>query len=107
MSGTKIPRILQFFVNFAFGLAALALFIRFLFRLFGANIQAEVTQIIYESTSPLLDPFRGIFLPYVIEPGNVVEFSTIIAIIFYLLAAYLIIELIRFVSHQSEKFEST
>jgi uncharacterized protein YggT (Ycf19 family) len=88
--------VLKGLINFAFGLANVGLMIRLLFRLFGANPSAPFVDFLYESTAPLLAPFRGIFTPYVIEPGLVLEFSTIIAIAIYSLVAWLLIEFIDF-----------
>jgi uncharacterized protein YggT (Ycf19 family) len=105
MSEINIANILKGLVNFAFGLAALGLVARFFFRLFGANPAADFTEFVYESTAPLLDPFRYVFLPYVIEPGNVIEFSTIIALVFYLIVAYLLIALIDFVEQRSVEYK--
>ncbi len=84
-------------INFVFSLAIIGLLVRFLLRLFGANPEAEFTDFVYDSTAPLLDPFRNVFNPYVIEPGNVLEFSTLLAIGAYLLLAYLIVEFIYYV----------
>lgn len=105
MSEFNIARILKGIINFAFGLAAFALVIRFLFRLFGANPEADFTQFVYNSTSPLLDPFRYVFLPYVIEPGNVIEFSTILALVFYLIIAYFLIVLIDFAESRTREYK--
>lgn len=84
-------------INFVFSLAIIGLLVRFLLRLFGANTGAAFTKFIYSSTAPLLDPFRNVFTPYVIEQGNVLEFSTLLAIGAYLLLAYLIVEFIYYV----------
>lgn len=79
-------------VNVIFGFILFGLLIRFLFRLFDANTEAKITEFVYNSTGPLLDPFRGVFRPDTIEPGNVVEYSSLVAIIFYMLFAWLIIQ---------------
>jgi uncharacterized protein YggT (Ycf19 family) len=81
-------------VNFITGLIVLGLLIRFLFRLLGANPGSGIVEFIYISTSPLLDPFRGIFPTDVIDPNNVLEYSSLIAIIFYLLFAWIVVVLI-------------
>lgn len=90
-------------INFTFGLALIGLGLRFLFRLFGASVTADFTQFLYESTAPLLEPFRGIFQSAVIEPGNVFEFSTLIAMAIYTLIAWLLVELVRFVQYSSQQ----
>ncbi|KXK26169.1 MAG: YGGT family protein [candidate division WS6 bacterium OLB20] len=94
MSRFSLSDFLVGLINFTFGLAMLGLVFRFLFRLFGANPTADIVEFLYTSTAPLLSPFRGIFEPYVVDPGNVLEFSTLIAIAFYALAAWLLTELV-------------
>lgn len=89
-------------INIAFSISEIGLFLRFLFRLFGANPDAPFVEFLYNSTSPLLYPFRGIFEPYVIEQEFVFEFSTLIAIAIYALIAWLLAELVRFVHRQAK-----
>ena len=67
---------------------------RFLLRLFGASIGAPFTQWVYASSEPLLYPFRGIFTTRVVEPGYIVEFSTLFAIIAYAIAADLLTDIL-------------
>lgn len=86
-------------INLVSATIIVGLLIRFFFRLFGANTDAGFVEFVYESTSTLLDPFRGIFTPYVIEPGNVFEFSTIVAIVIYSIVAWLLVELISYISY--------
>lgn len=81
-------------INFVFGLVILGLSVRFLFRLFDANSEDSLVKFIYNSTSPLLDPFRGIFPPDAIEPGSVLEYSTLMAILFYMIFVWFLAELI-------------
>lgn len=100
MKKNPVPMLLTGAINFAFSLAAVGLVIRLLFRLFGANPEAGFTMFVYNSTSPLLEPFRGVFSPYVIEPGNVLEISTILALVIYLFIAYLINELIFYLTER-------
>lgn len=97
----RLTRIIITLIDVVFGLAVLGLFIRFLLRLFGANPAAEFTQFIYNSTAPLLDPFEGIFRSYVINPGNVIELSTLVAIVVYLIIAYLLVELVEYISYNA------
>ena len=99
-----MARILTAAVNFAFSFAAIALLVRLFLRLFGANPEAGFTKFIYDSTSPLLEPFRGVFSPYQIEPGNVLELSTILALVIYLVIAYLLTELIVTIAKRNERY---
>jgi len=98
----NITALLTGLINVSFSISGIGLFLRFLFRLFGANPEAPFTQFLYNSTSPLLYPFRGIFEPYVIEQEFVFEFSTLIATAIYALIAWLLTELVRFIARQSE-----
>lgn len=94
----SIPSVLIGFINLFLFAVELFLGLRFLLRLFGANVQAPFVQFIYSSSTPLLEPFRGIFPVRVIESGMVMEFSTLFAILMYALFAYLIMELIAWVA---------
>lgn len=85
-------------VNFSFGLAVIGLSLRMLFKLLDANPDSGFVSFLYNSTSPLLSPFRGIFENPAVEPGHILEFTTLIAIAVYVLLAYLIIELVEFLS---------
>jgi uncharacterized protein YggT (Ycf19 family) len=100
----RVAYTLNAIVNFVFGLIATGLIIRFLFRLFGANPSAPIVLFIYRSTAPLLEPFRNIFAPVVVDPGNVLEFSTLVAIVFYLLFAWLLTEIISYVSYRTRTY---
>ncbi len=97
----SISSLLITIVNAIFGLALIALVLRFFLRLFGANPSAGFTDFIYSSTSPLLDPFRGIFRPVEVVAGGYLEFSTLFAIVIYLLLAWLITEFISYLDYYS------
>lgn len=105
MRKIDVVYILEGLINFTFGLAVLGLFIRFLFRLFAANPESGIVKFLYDSTNPLLTPFRNIFEPYVIESKYVFEFSTLIAITFYVLIAWLLIEFIEFIVYSAGKYK--
>lgn len=92
-------------INFVFSLAILGLLLRFFLRLFGANPGADFTEFIYNSTTPLLDPFQNVFTPYVIEQGNVLEFSTLLAIAAYMFLAYIVIEFIYYIEANTRREE--
>ncbi|HVX93202.1 MAG TPA: YggT family protein [Candidatus Dojkabacteria bacterium] len=90
----NVPSFIGAMVDFVFGLVVLGLGLRFLFRLFGANPNADFTKFLYNSTATLLEPFRNIFTPYVVDKGYVFEFSTLIAIVIYSLVAWLLVEFV-------------
>lgn len=70
---------------------------RFLMRLFGANPATPFVRWIYETSQPILYPFRGIFPPQVIESGFVFEFTTLFAMVAYAVLGFVIIELVRLI----------
>lgn len=100
MSKYTIAEILSFIVNLVFGFIVLGLLIRFILRLLGANPEAGFSAFIYNSTNPLLDPFRGIFTPYT-SGGNVIEFSTLVAILVYLFIAWILNEFIASIAYNA------
>jgi hypothetical protein len=101
MDRSRTTALLIGMLDFVFSLAAIGLFLRFLFRLFGANPSSPFVDFLYSSTAPLLSPFEGIFRSYTIERGYVIEFSTLIALVMYMLIAWLFVALVSFVYEQT------
>jgi uncharacterized protein YggT (Ycf19 family) len=99
----SIPQVLTGAINLVSGIIVTALGIRLLLRLFGANPDAGFVEFMYDSTGVLLHPFRNIFEPYVVEPGNVLEFSTLVAIVIYLFIGWLLVETVVFIDSSSRK----
>ena len=89
---TKPARILTRFVDILLGLVVVALALRLVLKLFGANSAADFVAWVYITTDPLLEPFRGMFPAPVVEPGFILEFSTLFAILAYSILAWLLIE---------------
>ena len=85
-----LVEIFSFIVNLFLGL-------RLLLRLFDANRNAAFAKFIYDSSNPLLEPFRGIFPIHVLSPGYVFEFSTLFAMLVYTFISYLIFELLNWI----------
>ena len=75
-----------------FGFIEVLLAIRFILRLFGANAQAGVAQLIYGVTGPLVAPFQGLFGTVQVE-GSVFESQSLVALVVYALVAWLIVKL--------------
>lgn len=73
-------------VWYVFNLIAILLALRILLRALGANPFAGFSSLIYSITAPLLIPFNGLF-PASAAGGNVVEWSSVLAILVYLLLA--------------------
>lgn len=80
-------------IHFVLGIVEVFLSVRFLLKIFGANPANAFTAFIYESTTPLLDPFRNMFPTQTFHGQYILEFSTLFAVIIYALAAYLLAEL--------------
>ena len=76
-------------VYLVFGLIETLIAIRFILRLLGANSEAGFAQFIYGITAPFIAPFVGLF-GTVRASGSVLEPESIVAIIVYALAAWLL-----------------
>lgn len=87
-------RLLEKLINFLVGIVEIFLVLRFLLRLFGANPFSPFVFWLYGVTEPLLNPFRGMFPAPRIEGFAVVEFTILVAILIYMLAGYVLIEII-------------
>lgn len=81
-------------VNLFVGAVELVLGLRFFFKLFGANANQGFVSWIYEMSSGLLDPFRGIFPSKVFENQYVLEFTTLFAMLIYAVVGLLIVAVI-------------
>jgi uncharacterized protein YggT (Ycf19 family) len=73
-------------VWYVFNLIAILLALRILLKALGANPFAGFSSLIYSITAPLLIPFNGLF-PASAAGRNVVEWSSVLAIVVYLLIA--------------------
>lgn len=81
-------------IMFAVAVVVVLLAIRFLFILFGANSANGFVNFIYSITFPLAQPFFGIF-GYKVHYGvSRVEVASIVAIVVYGIAGYLLARLI-------------
>ncbi|MGB8644826.1 MAG: YggT family protein [Anaerolineae bacterium] len=67
--------------------------IRFILRLFGANPDAGFAQFIYGLTAPLVAPFAGLFGTPLFG-GSAFEFTSLVAMLIYVLLAWVIVKLI-------------
>lgn len=68
---------------------------RFILKMIGANPNSGFVTLIYSVTNPLTLPFMGIVRP-VADGPNLIEWSTFIAALVYLLLAYGVVELFKF-----------
>lgn len=87
-------RILEGLISLVMGIIEIFLGLRFIFRLLDANPRAPFVAWLYQNTQPLLNPFRNIFPTPRLAHGYVLEFSTLVALIVYMFAGYLLLELV-------------
>jgi hypothetical protein len=76
-----------------FGIVMGLLAIRFILRLLGANEAAGFARFIYSASGPFVAPFNNLFS----NPGNggsVLELNTIVAILVYMLVAWLVVKVL-------------
>lgn len=92
-------RIMVIFINFIVGIIEVFLGFRFLFKLFGASQSAPFVNWLYATTEPLLNPFSGIFPSPVLQGRYLVEFTTLVALLVYMLIGYLLIQLVMALSN--------
>jgi uncharacterized protein YggT (Ycf19 family) len=76
--------------------------LRFVLKLFGANANNGFVDWVYEMSSVLLEPFRGIFGAKVFENQYVLEFSTLFALLVYSIFGLLLIWLITAVTPETD-----
>lgn len=74
------------------GLINTLLFVRFVFKMLGAN-RVGIVNFLYELTDPLSLPFYGIFGITAVS-DKVFEWTTLVAILFFFLLAYAIVKLL-------------
>ncbi|HYK08056.1 MAG TPA: hypothetical protein VEW42_00990 [Candidatus Eisenbacteria bacterium] len=83
------------------GLLEILLGFRFVLRVVGANPYSIFASFIYNLSYPFVFPFQGILAtPY--SGGNVVEWFTLIAMVVYLVLAYILIEFLQLIKPVSQ-----
>lgn len=75
------------------GIIEVLLFFRLILKLFGANTGAGFTNFIYTISWPFTSPFNSVFGTSRVE-GSVFEWTTILAMLVYLLVAWGIVKLL-------------
>ncbi len=93
-------------VFYLFGLIETLLVFRFVLKILGANSRSSFVGFIYQLSSVFEAPFRGIFRTAVaegLETAAVLEPSTIVAILVYLVVAVAVVSLIRIVTATREE----
>lgn len=92
-------------VYYIFGLLEILLAFRFVFKLAGASQGSAFVSFIYRITRIFILPFEGIFRRAVaqgVETTSVLEPSTIVALIVYMLLAWGIVKLVRVLSRERQ-----
>ena len=70
-------------ISFIFGVINALLFARFFLLLGGASASNDFVDFIYDVSYPFAAPFDGIFEDYVFSEDNVVEWASLIGIVFW------------------------
>lgn len=86
---------------FVVGLVNAVIALRFIFLLFGANQEAGFTGVIYAVSAPFVAPFVGIFGEPVLG-DLVIEASSLLAIVIYLLVGWIISKILTVTRPQYE-----
>lgn len=89
--------ILRALVNIVMTIIEFLLLVRFFLRFFGASPEAPFVTWIYETTAPLIAPFINIF-PTSRLDRFVIDFTTLFALIVYILIGTLLLELVSYIS---------
>lgn len=87
-------------VYLIFGIIEVLIGIRIVLKLLAANPSAGFSSFIYGITGPLVGPFLGVFNTPSGSNGSVFELSSVLAIIVYVLLAYVIVRTIRVLSRR-------
>ncbi len=87
-------------VYLIFGIIEVLIAIRIVLKLLAANPSAGFSSFIYGITGPLVGPFLGVFNTPSGSNGSVFELSSVLAVIVYMLLAYVIVRAIRIMSRR-------
>jgi uncharacterized protein YggT (Ycf19 family) len=74
---------LSFLTNLIFGFIEAILGLRIILKFFGANVKNPFTNWIYETSNPLLYPFKNVFPNPNIKGAFVVEFTTLFVLLLF------------------------
>lgn len=94
----KLYNPLTSLINLVIAAVEVLLVLRLVLKFFGANTATPFVQWVYDTTAPIIAPFRGIFVSPTLEGQYVLEFQTIFAIIIYAIVGYLLVALVGFVA---------
>ncbi len=86
-------------INYSSGIVNFLLGMRMILKFFGANPVTPVVAVLYDTTNFLLKPFQGIF-PTVAEGRNVLEPTALVAMIFYTIIFYGVVQLLMLLARE-------
>ena len=96
----------EYLVYFLFGILEALLVFRLIFKLTGASLSSAFVGLIYGLTGIFILPFEGIFrrgFAQGVETTSVLEPSTLVAIIVYVVLAWGIVKLLRILSGERQQ----
>lgn len=85
---------LKYLIDLAASVLMVLLGVRLAFKLFGANTASPLVSWVYRVSEPILAPVRNIFADQQLGNGNIVEYSTLLAIILIGIAGFLLVQLL-------------
>jgi hypothetical protein len=85
---------LENLIYFVFGAITLLIATRVLLKAIGANPENGFTNFIYQLSRIFIAPFASMFAPIELGTTAVFEVASVLAIIFYLIAAWLVVRLL-------------
>lgn len=97
---------IEYLIYFFFGALEILLAFRLVLKLMGASVSSAFVGLIYGISGVFILPFEGIFRRAVtqgIETTSVLEPSTLVAIIVYVVLAWGIVKLIRIFSGEKQQ----
>jgi uncharacterized protein YggT (Ycf19 family) len=86
-------------IYLVFGIIEVLIGIRVILKLLAANPDAGFTSLMYNVTQPFVALFQGVF-PTAQSQGNIVEVSSLLAILVYALLAFGIVRMVRIMAHR-------
>jgi len=96
-------RLLRDLASFIVGLIEILLVFRFGLKLLGAQTSAPFVKWIYDTTSPLLQPFLFAFPTPSIQGGFTLEFTTLFGMFAYAFVGYIIQELLEIIDSRGHR----
>lgn len=84
-----------------------SLSLRFVMKFFGANNSTPFVKWLYNNTEPLLSPFINIFPAPEIQSQFTIEFTSLFAIIIYMIVGYTIMEILDIIFSSARELKSS